>query len=231
MTTRIFDPASIACANEALAAKLSKAGEAARKSGKVNLEIAVLAYSLKYTENMFWPVGHGELEACESFAVSVRSAIADKYPTSTKELIGLDSSSVREKVGDDVAKLIPALAEIREFDKAYKMVLRDVRKYLAEIIDGKRNAKGELVQLAGKSGVNRTSALSSAIDKVERFDDVVRSWKQEQLRITNDHWCSIEEELAELKKVLARLNKALCAAEDEKAEKVAASPAKFGDKA
>ena len=231
MTTRIFDPASIACANEALAAKLSKAGEAARKSGKVNLEIAVLAYSLKYTENMFWPVGHGELEACESFAVSVRSAIADKYPTSTKELIGLDSSSVREQIGDDATKLIPALGALRDFDKAYKLVLRDVRKYLAEIVDGKRNAKGELVQLAGKGDGTRSSAIQTAVDKVSRFDDAIRGWKQEGLRVTNDHWCAIEEEVTELKKALSRLNKALMAAKDDKAEKAASSPAKFGDKA
>ena len=229
--TTIFDPASITCANESLAKKLSQAGDAARKSGKVNLEIAVLAYSLKYTEDMFWPVGHGELEACESFAISVRTAVAKKYPQATRELIGLDAASVREKVGDSAEKLIPALGAIREFDKAYKLVLRDVRKYLAEIIDGKRNAKGELVQLAGKSGINRTSAVETAIDKVERFDATIRGWTQEQLRVTNDHWCAIDEEVTELKKVLARLNKALCAAEDEKAEKVAASPARFGDKA
>ena len=231
MSKTIFDPASIACADEALARKLSQAGEAARKSGKVNLEIAVLAFSLKYTENMFWPVGHGELEACESFAVSVRTAIADKYPTSTKELIGLDSASVREQIGDDATKLIPALGALRDFDKSYKLVLRDVRKYLAEIVDGKRNAKGELVQLAGKGDGTRSSAIQTAVDKVSRFDDAIRGWKQEGLRVTNDHWCAIEEEVTELKKALSRLNKALMAAKDDKAEKAAASPAKFGDKA
>lgn len=229
--TTIFDPASIACADEALAKKLSQAGEAARKSGKVNLEIAVLAFQLKYTENMFWPVGHGELEACESFAISVRDAIAEKYPQATRDLIGLDAASVREKIGDSAEKLVPALGALREFDKAYKMVLRDVRKYLAEITDGRRNAKGEIVQLAGKSDGSRVSAVQTAIDKVARFDDAARSWKQEQLRVTNDHWCAIEEEVTELKKVLSRLNKALSAAKDDKAEKAAASPTRFGDKA
>jgi hypothetical protein len=229
--TTIFDPASIACADESLAKKLSQAGEAARKAGKVNLEIAVLAFGLKYTENMFWPVGHSELEACESFAVSVRDAIASKYPQATRELIGLDAASVREKVGDDASKLVPALGALRDFDKAYKMVLRDVRKYLAEITDGRRNAKGEIVQLAGKSDGSRVSAVQTAIDKVARFDDAIRGWKQEQLRVTNDHWIAIDDEVSELKKVLSRLNKALTAAKDDKAEKAASSPAKFGDKA
>ena len=231
MSKTIFDPASIACADEALARKLSQAGEAARKSGKVNLEIAVLAFSLKYTENMFWPVGHGELEACESFAISVRDAIAEKYPQATRDLIGLDAASVREKIGDSAEKLVPAFGALRDFDKAYKLVLRDVRKYLAEIVDGRRNAKGELVQLAGKSDGQRTSAVQTAIDKTMRFDDTIRGWKQEQLRVTNDHWCAIEEEVTELKKVLSRLNKALSAAKDDKADRAAASPAKFGDKA
>ena len=148
--TTIFDPASIACADEALARKLSQAGEAARKAGKVNLEIAVLARALKYTAAMFWPVGHAELEACESFAISVRDAIAEKYPAATRELIGLDDASVREQVGEDSVALTRAFGAIDAFNVAYKQVLRDVRKYLIEMEGSLRNDNGDVIRLGGK---------------------------------------------------------------------------------